>query len=49
MLKEILEETIYETFSNISNLNVWYSLNYCQGDGVSFTGTITSDVNIIKF
>lgn len=49
ILMEILEETIYEAFPNISDLDVWYSLSYCQGDGVSFTGTITSDDNITEF
>ena len=49
ILMEILEETIYEDFPNISNLDVWYSLGYCQGDGVSFTGTITSNDNITEF
>lgn len=49
MLKEILEDNVYEAFPNISGLDVWYSLNYCQGDGVSFTGIITSDDNITEF
>lgn len=49
MLKEILEDNIYESFPNISDLDVWYSLSYCQGDRVSFTGTITSDDHITEF
>lgn len=49
ILMEILEDNVYEAFPNISDLDVWYSLNYCQGDGVSFTGIITSDDNITEF
>lgn len=49
ILMEILEDNVYEAFPNISDLNVWYSLSSCQGDGVSFTGIITSDDNITEF
>ena len=49
MLKEILEDNVYEAFPNISGLDVWYSLSSCQGDGVSFTGIITSNDNITEF
>ena len=45
-LLDIFEESIYIAFPGISGLDVAFSLNSCQGDGVSFTGTITSEENI---
>ena len=39
-MNEIIES---EYFPGIESLDVSFSLNCCQGDGVSFTGTITQD------
>jgi hypothetical protein len=48
-LLDIFEEKIYEAFPGISGLDISFSLSSCQGDGVSFTGTITSEENITAF
>lgn len=45
-LLDIFEEKIYDAFPGISGLDVSFSLSSCQGDGVSFTGTIISEENI---
>lgn len=48
-ITETTEETIKEKFGNetISDLEVNWSLNSRQGDGVSFTGTINGDSKTI--
>ena len=47
-LEMMFEENIYENFPAISNMKMCFSLNYCQGDGVSFTGTITDKEGITE-
>lgn len=49
-ITESMESTISSKVNNlIDDLKVSWSLNNCQGDGVSFTGSISSDENIIAF
>lgn len=47
-LKDLLEEKLQEKGFNIDDLKISYSLNYSQGDGFSFTGTIKTDSEMFK-
>jgi len=40
-LIELLQESKVIKYDGVSDLKVYYSLSYCQGDGAMFTGLIT--------
>lgn len=46
--RDEFEETIIRKIPGIDKLDVSFSLSYCQGDGVSFTGEVTGRENITE-
>lgn len=42
-LTDFLGETLKQKGYEVHDLEIAYSLSYCQGDGVSFTGTVSKD------